>query len=179
VGELIKTQPWLPSQFIEVFADWDTGRWMMWEFGSGLSTKWFAKRVKHLWSMEHDPSWHHSVKKACEELDNVTLMRCNLDSEYVTRISRHPDNFFDVVLVDGRKRVECFKAALPKTKGVIILDNGLRTRYREVFDIMGHDKDWLYYVSKWTDPVIRDGQIVPVKNSWHTCMWVKKGFSVK
>src|SRR5919108_1783395 len=34
------------------------------EWGSGRSTRWFASRLKHLTSVEHDSSWHERVRDA-------------------------------------------------------------------------------------------------------------------
>lgn len=50
---------------------------------------------------------------------------------YATSIERYDDNYFDVVLIDGRARPSCFKHAVPKTKigGYIVLDNAEREEY--------------------------------------------------
>jgi predicted O-methyltransferase YrrM len=52
---------------------------------------------------------------------------------YVKTIDNYPDNYFDLVVVDGRARPACIKHAVPKIKrgGVLILDNSDRDYYLE------------------------------------------------
>jgi hypothetical protein len=55
--------------------------------------------------------------------------------EYVKFIERYSDESFDLISVDGRARVSCFRAAIKKLKpgGMLILDNSERNRYRQCF----------------------------------------------
>jgi len=181
MGEVIKAQPWLPRAMIDTFDSWDTKNWKMWEFGSGFSTAWFAERVQTLWSMEHTEYWHGAAKNACDRkgLKNVHLLLGKRGLDYQEKITNYPDGVFDCVLVDGRDRVECFKRAIPKTSKVIILDNGLRDRYSSVHAMMEDLPEWEKKIAKWTDPVIRDGKVVPEDKSWHSIVWVKKGAKLK
>ena len=52
---------------------------------------------------------------------------------YVTSIEQE-DGPFDLIIIDGRARSACFKAALPKLApdGCILLDNSNRARYQSV-----------------------------------------------
>jgi hypothetical protein len=45
--------------------------------------------------------------------------------EYVETIDVHPDHTFDLILVDGRVRIECMQHAIPKIRpgGYLMLDN--------------------------------------------------------
>jgi predicted O-methyltransferase YrrM len=50
---------------------------------------------------------------------------------YVKAIDIYPDNYFDLVVIDGRARPSCIKHAVPKIKrgGVLVLDNSDRDYY--------------------------------------------------
>jgi hypothetical protein len=50
---------------------------------------------------------------------------------YASQIDAFPDNFFDVVLIDGRARPSCIKHSVSKVKsgGILILDNSDREHY--------------------------------------------------
>jgi predicted O-methyltransferase YrrM len=123
------------------------------EYGSGGSTLWLAKRVGGLTSVEHHAGWHARVE---EELRQAGLTNCSVElyeptatgngasdgpyrspvvegnfQDYVKAISSLPDDSLDLVLVDGRCRVECVLRAMTKVKpgGMLILDDSDRKRY--------------------------------------------------
>jgi predicted O-methyltransferase YrrM len=169
MAHIVVTQPWLPKKFMELFESWETKDWKMWEFGSGFSTSWFARRVGTLWSIEHSHQWHESVKKACKKKSNVHLLRKDLDKGYAEKILEFQDKFFDFVLVDGRNRVECLKNSKEKAKKIIALDNGLRERYHSAVALMAADPKWDMHIVEWEDPN------VVVKASWHALVWVRRG----
>jgi hypothetical protein len=52
--------------------------------------------------------------------------------DYATKIESYPDDYFDVVVVDGRARPSCFKHAVRKVKrtGLLAWDNTTRDRYK-------------------------------------------------
>jgi hypothetical protein len=62
--------------------------------------------------------------------------------KYVTHIDRWPNDFFDLILIDGRARPACCSAAAPKVKkgGVLVLDNSDYQRYQEPIDFLERTK---------------------------------------
>jgi hypothetical protein len=129
------------------------------EWGSGASTLYLARRVGELASVEHDPEWHRRIAAALEDHD---ITRCHYVlvepgppgsgarpdagdpyvstrrryagssfERYVKAIDGYPDQHFDLVLVDGRQRVACGRRALPKIRpgGHLLLDNSERPEY--------------------------------------------------
>jgi len=140
---------------------------VVFEYGSGGSTTFFAKYCKLIESVDHDPEWETLVQKYLVEngISNVKLrfipgvptsepMDDTSDPDsyrsltygpryadlmfenYVKSIDQFPDNYFDVVLVDGRARPACFRRAERHVKpgGMIILDNSDRKRYTRIQD---------------------------------------------
>ncbi|MGV3660319.1 MAG: O-methyltransferase [Prosthecobacter sp.] len=111
------------------------------EWGSGRSTLWFAKRLASLTSIESDATWFQQVARMVHEaaLTNVDLRHIPLDhpdadtyqNEYdplprnPATILDLPDASLDFVVVDGWYRPVCARAALPKLKpgGILLIDN--------------------------------------------------------
>jgi len=155
---------------MELFETWDTAEWFMWEWGSGGSTKWFGERVKKLWSMEHDKDWYSKTKRDCKDMEHVYLMHKPLGGDYVKEITRFPDQFFDCILVDGRNRTECVKAAARKARKVVMLDNALRGEYAGALQFMEHQQVWKSELVKWAVP----NKAGVIKKSWHTMIWERQ-----
>jgi hypothetical protein len=115
------------------------------EYGSGGSTVFVARRVRKLISVEHDPQWYRAVVEAlaghgilnceyelvepepipsgempqygCRSYTSTTERYRGLTFEpYVRRIDRRTDDSLDLVLVDGRARASCVAQAMPKIR---------------------------------------------------------------
>lgn len=112
-----------------------------WEWGSGRSTLWFARRLQHLTSIESDAAWFAQVTRMVREagLTNTDLRHLPLDhaeadtyrNEYAplprnpAAILADPDASLDFIVVDGWYRPVCARAALSKLKpgGILLIDN--------------------------------------------------------
>jgi predicted O-methyltransferase YrrM len=128
--------PWLTRQAVEILDDrlkpGDVGL----EWGSGRSTIWFAQRVTHLTSIEHNDSWYNRVKNVLsdEDVENVELLLAPLDTkgreqpEYVRVAAKQRKASLDFILVDGRLRGQCTELALQLIKlgGMLIIDDAAR-----------------------------------------------------
>lgn len=131
------------------------------EYGSGGSTSFIAKRVKRLISIEHDPKWYDLVSNSLNKkgisncdyifkepnsgksdgLENLFDPRTYLSKyikgvnfkDYCQVIESYPDDYFDFILVDGRARPSCIFHAYKKVRpgGVLMLDDSYRERYRK------------------------------------------------
>jgi predicted O-methyltransferase YrrM len=128
-------EPWLTKQAnsILMFLLKKTDRGLEW--GSGRSTIWFAKRVAHLTSIEHNKEWYERIfsKLKNEHIENVTYLFCeteeqkesNSNCEYVRIVDRFPNNSLDFVVVDGIYRDYCAYLVVDKIcpGGVLIVDD--------------------------------------------------------
>jgi predicted O-methyltransferase YrrM len=116
------------------------------EWGSGGSTLFFARRAQEVIAVEHDQDWTASVQEACRSRghQHVTVQFIPPDDRppavtfdpgdaaqyyssarlysglsfqrYAEHILNFPDAHFDAVVVDGRARPACLRLALPKVK---------------------------------------------------------------
>jgi predicted O-methyltransferase YrrM len=127
--------PWLTRKANEILTSYLRESDIGLEFGSGRSTVWFAGRVAHLTSIEHDPAWHGRVGRMLKEQarNNVDYRLVPMDeseengdaSSYVQTCSTIKTNSIDFVLVDGVYRDFCAFQSLRVIRpgGVLIIDN--------------------------------------------------------
>lgn len=99
--------------------------WKILEFGSGMSTLWFARRCELVVSVEINSHFYELLKTklANRKLENVDYRLRTPDVAHV--VPEYPDSYFDFVLVDGVNRHLAMETALAKVKpgGFIYLDN--------------------------------------------------------
>lgn len=151
--------PWIPYACCAFLGTLVKSRMQVFEFGSGGSTVYFARKNCHVISIEHDRVWFDAVQTRLqvEECTWIDLRfippgeECiGQDSsqpehyyeppcpgnyqEYASAIDRHPDQFFDIIMVDGTARPSCLQHAHTKLKrgGYLILDNSERQYYLQV-----------------------------------------------
>ncbi len=113
------------------------------EFGSGISSTWFAQRVGEYIAVEHDKAWHEQVvaQVKARHFDHARVLFQPDFEHYVTAIDPFPDGHFHIISVDGRERVKCLARATPKLapNGILIFDDAHRSKYREIWKTMS---DW-------------------------------------
>jgi hypothetical protein len=116
------------------------------EWGSGGSSVFFAKRAKSVISIEHDPLWFTDVSKAMAQKRIGNWQGCLVPPkrndacflsvpsdpdcycsdaqefngynfhDYVTAIDDVQDRSLDMVVIDGRARPSCLKHSIPKVR---------------------------------------------------------------
>lgn len=132
--------------------------WTVFEYGMGGSTLYFTDRGCLVTSVEHHKEWYHLV------LEKLTLSRSTtahieepsqiagnpeitsefkqwkgLNFENYVRIAETmPDESIDLAFVDGRARIQCIKAIMPKVKkgGYLLFDNSERPRYKPGIEML-------------------------------------------
>jgi hypothetical protein len=138
-------RPWTSQASIRIFEKILTKEMVGFEYGSGNSTIFFAKKLKQLTSVEHNAEWfkivsaklkeqgftnvnyHHIPAENIERVENYTFYQdFKLDENdfqimkkyhnYFSFIKNFPDQYFDFIIVDGRARVECCLNAITKLK---------------------------------------------------------------
>lgn len=107
------------------------------EYGSGNSTIWFSSKVNRIVSVEHDKSFYETKKATIESLGNVQYECIDLEAGYAKRIADF-DKEFDIIIIDGRDRINCAKNCLKALKddGIVIWDNSDREEYQEGYNIL-------------------------------------------
>jgi hypothetical protein len=128
--------PWLPYCAVELLMERLQPDLNLLEFGAGYSTMFFMRRVARVTSVEHHERWIELLRPRLQP--NVAILHASQESaEAYTAPVRASSERFDVILVDGQHRVECFQVALERLtpRGVIILDDSDRPFYARIFEL--------------------------------------------
>jgi len=102
------------------------------EFGCGNSTRWWAARAKSVDAVEHSPVWAVRMQEATPDHINIRFVELSTDGDYC-RAAKALSKRFDVIVIDGRDRVNCAYNSLEALsgRGVVVWDNANRPRYAE------------------------------------------------
>lgn len=160
--------PWINAGAVRYLRARLTPHMRGFEFGAGRSTIYFSRLMGSLVSVEHNEKWRRKVAALLQhfQIANVVLayappgedaphrdMRPPIWTKmgmtprkpefagYFDQILAYPDAHFDLVLVDGRARVECALNAMDKIApgGFLVLDNSEWEKYAPVFAAC---RDW-------------------------------------
>lgn len=127
--------PWFTYPFLDFIKGRLKDNFIIFEFGSGNSTKYFAKRVGRVKSVEHSINWYKKLKDEIPQ--NVELIYSESQKpEYYVETIKDKSFKYDIIIIDGISRNECCKIStefLSET-GVIILDDSERLEYKEGID---------------------------------------------
>lgn len=187
--EKFRSIPSLALPVICLLDEYLTKDMKVFEWGSGASTAFFEQRCGEVISIEHNAEWFTKTSNAMDYRQSekgsgwiqcikpgegfdpdFASQQSSYDTvnfkDYVQSIDGRLDNYFDVILVDGRARCACLKAAQPKLKpgGLLILDDSARSIYQ-----------WAIAEIEW--PVTHFEGCIPFYKHGHTVrttVWVKE-----
>jgi hypothetical protein len=129
--------PWVTYSFIDFIKNRIKKQHTVFEFGSGNSTFFYAKSAGIVVSVEHDKEWFDKIVK--DKPENSEMIYCELvrGGDYCHMPVKLEEKF-DVIIVDGRDRVNCCKQAVEALTdaGVVVLDDSEREYYREGIDFL-------------------------------------------
>lgn len=130
IGDNGEPIPWVTYSFIDFISKRIKNSHTIFEFGSGNSTLYYAKRAKKVVSVEHDKAWFEKISTSSPS--NAEMIFCELESngDYSRMPSSLPGKF-DIIIVDGRDRVNCCYNSLSALSngGVVVLDDSEREKY--------------------------------------------------
>lgn len=145
--------PWWTYRAIDAVDTWLADRphpIRVFEYGSGASTLWLAKRADEVHTVEHHRAFAETVAPTFAAAGNIDLRvvepavasdpvvpsakegHGGLDfARYVAAID-DLDGAFDLIVIDGRAREACLRRAVHRLApdGLIVFDNTRRRRYR-------------------------------------------------
>jgi hypothetical protein len=124
--------PWVTYAFIDFIKERLNKKHRVFEFGSGNSTYFYAKLAGKVISVEHDRSWYNRLYKNRPENADLYFSELARDGEYCRTPARIKEAF-DIIIVDGRDRVNCCIQAVNSLteNGVVVLDDSERDMYKE------------------------------------------------
>lgn len=129
--------PWITYPAIDFLQRRVNKDMTVFEYGCGSGTLWWSSKVREIVSVEHDKDWYQkilAVKPPNVSIYNIAL---ETDGKYSKKVAEWT-NTFDIIIIDGRDRVNCARNSLKalKSDGVIIWDNSDRSEYQEGYDLL-------------------------------------------
>ncbi|HEY4195530.1 MAG TPA: FkbM family methyltransferase [Mucilaginibacter sp.] len=129
--------PWVTYSFIDFIEKRLNKQHTVFEFGSGNSTYFYSKYAGIVVSVEHDKAWYDKI--AGRKPENSEMIFCELvrGGDY-SHMPAKLEEKFDIVIVDGRDRVNCCRQAIDglSPNGVIVLDDSERAHYKPGIDFL-------------------------------------------
>lgn len=129
--------PWWVKNVADLVKSKLSKNMTVFEWGSGNSTLFIAQNVGSVVSVEHNLMWYERMQEIIPR--NVRLEFCELTygGEYCKKIFNEKEKF-DLIIVDGRDRVNCAINAVEyiKENGIIIWDDTHREAYQEGYDFL-------------------------------------------
>lgn len=172
--------PWFTHPMLKCLRGWDLAGKTVLEYGSGLSTVWWAKEAKYVVSVETKIDWVHRitdelVKAQVESKAQVIWCPCPVSEAdfskaewYVNVYQNTGVSDFDIVVVDDIFRDECMRKGielLSRRGGILIADNWQQDRIwisQQMVDLMAPYEGEIFVQSNHTD---HEG------NPWKTAYW--------
>jgi len=158
-----RRRQWLCPDAVQFLEEWLEPVDIGFQWGSGDSTLWLAKRVRHLTSVEYDPARAPKVRaqllaegldeRVTYHLESHGNAKESLDAPYVRLIDSFADRSLDFSLVSGPLAFACCLASILKLKssGLLILEKA--DRY------LSHNGELTTSEARWIDVV------------WHLAPW--------
>lgn len=129
--------PWVTYSFIDFIKTRIKKEHSIFEFGSGNSTFFYAKSAGRVVSVEHDQDWFNKISSTKPANSEMIYCALETDGKYC-RMPLSLEQKFNVIIVDGRDRVNCSKQAVNALTGdgVIVLDDSEREFYKPAIDYL-------------------------------------------
>jgi hypothetical protein len=138
--------PWYTYPSIEFLRHRTYQDKLILEFGGGQSTLWWAKRAKHVVTLEGNQEWTDKIKRtlpANVDLHYVSMRDAETNAQQVRAVlasNQYPQ--FDVIIIDGLHRNAMIEIACDvlAVDGAIVCDNAEGYGFQEGFKERGLDR---------------------------------------
>jgi len=161
--------PWITYPALFFLNQLELEEKIVFEWGMGNSTLFFANKAKEITSIENKSKWFNRIN--AHKKDNMILYLIDLDN-YADAINKGKDKKYDIIVIDGElnERFNCAKNAINHLAqgGMIILDNS----------------DWLKNTTKF----LRGNNLIQVDmagigpiNDYHWCtsLFLNRSYNFK
>lgn len=109
--EGVQTLPWYVRPSLNVLEGIDLSDKIVWEYGGGLSTVYYAKHAKEVYTVDWNTEWVENIKDTLAHHNlKATVYNSQDLIEYVNMIDKAPKP--DIIVIDGSERDNCFFKAL-------------------------------------------------------------------
>ncbi len=168
--------PWIAYDAIHYFDSFLNQKSRVLEFGSGMSTLWYAERAGMVVSVEDYRPWYEKVLKDLGDRssNNVDYRFAQDHQEYTGFMSSDKEKF-DLIVVDGSHRESCAETAthLVKPGGIIYLDNSDRSAVSGCLEMITAENILRYFAKRVGAEIISITDFAPAQ------LFVNQGLLIK
>ncbi|MCC6837785.1 MAG: FkbM family methyltransferase, partial [Bacteroidia bacterium] len=132
-----KPIPWCTYPFIKFIEPRLQKEFVVFEFGGGNSTLWYAQRVQAVKSVENNKKWVDIISPQLPFNAEMIFKDISDNGEYVNEVYKGK-NLYDIIIIDGKNRNDCVVSSLKclKDNGIIVFDNTERSGYKDGINIL-------------------------------------------
>lgn len=137
--------PWFNPMSFDLLESIVNPLFNVFEWGAGYGTLWWGKYTNSILAIEHNKDWYNKINdwivKVGLHNTSIKYIPIKTQRELYPKIIKEQKNKFDLIVIDGKDRVDCAKYAkdMIKEYGWIILDNSDRL---DLYPIRESLKDW-------------------------------------
>ena len=111
--------PWYTYPAIEYLNHLDLSHMNVFEFGSGNSTLWWAKKANTVTSVEDDENWYKIILNSEGFLAyNTRYIHAQNKDKYIDAFE---GNFYEIIIIDGKYRPECANLVLSSNRDNVVM----------------------------------------------------------
>jgi hypothetical protein len=103
--------PWCTHSFNKFIEPRLKKNFVVFEYGSGNSTLWYARRISSIKCVEHDLTWYMEYKSLFPKNVQAVHRPFNNDLSYAKEITAD-DTKYDVISIDGVDRNNCISFSI-------------------------------------------------------------------
>lgn len=113
--------PWFTYSALQYLNQLDLQEKTIFEWGSGYSSLYFARKSIQVISIEDNKEWYDKIIKKVSPPNRLLLAK----KENYVNLIKEQNKKFDVIIIDGSLRPDCIKIApdFLNDSGIIIVDN--------------------------------------------------------
>lgn len=129
--------PWNTYAFIKFIEPRLKKEFRVFEYGCGNSTIWYSKRTRLVVAVENNREWYEKIKVLLPENAQLVYKELEYNGEYSREVLNHAEQF-NIIIVDGRDRVNSVKNSVKKLSedGIIIFDNAELSQYKDAIQFL-------------------------------------------
>lgn len=100
------------------------------EYGSGYSTRFYAKKVNTVTSLEYNQFWYTKIKETLPSNVDLIYQETDINGKYCRAI-HETEKRYELIIIDGDDRENCMKECISSLtdNGVVLLDDSQRKEY--------------------------------------------------
>lgn len=160
--------PWYTHEFLNDLQHWDISDWKVFEYGGGMSSLWWRKKVKQCITIDTSKEW--SLKN-----NLIFINEKDRFINYPMQVCEDSGELFDCIIIDGEPtewRDLCTPVAMKclKKGGTLIIDNWMQNSVSNCGEQSWTISQKILKDYKKTEKIYKQSN----HKDWKTGVWIKQ-----